>query len=132
MAMKDYYQEGSYNDSQAPWNDDRDVFEEKKFECHVVVTLERDLLIPTRNYSKIIEKDDCGGICEYDTEFVVWENEYSEHCVTLGDMLDKLKNYVEHDLSLSCENSKKSRYLKTLLEACQKWETTCTYVTRLC
>lgn len=130
--MKDYYPEGSYNDSRAPWNDGRDVFEEKKFKCHVEVTLERDLLIPTRNYSKIIEKDDCGGICEYDTEFVVWENEYSEHCVTLGDMLDKLKNYVEQDLEMSWENTKKYRYLKALLEACQKWETTYTYVTRLC
>lgn len=105
----------------APFNQ-HDNKKPKDFPCHVSVTLERNVHVPTSLYNELYEKNEDGEcIQELCTEEVNWESEYKENCFTIPDMLLELKGYVEHDLSVSGTNTSKGKYLSRLLEACQGW-----------
>ena len=105
----------------APFNEQAQQ-KEKAFPCHVSVTLERNVNVPTTQYLESYERDEDGEcVQDIDTENVDFESEYKENCFTIPDMLQELKGYVEHDLSVSGKHTSKGKYLSRLLEACQGW-----------
>ena len=111
----------------APWNEPAPP-KERKFKCHVAVTLERDVDVPTQGYNESIEEDEDGKYLSIDTDDVDWREEYDNNCITITEMLNELKAYVEQDLAMTGKNTGKGIYLQKVLEACQGWEVTETYV----
>lgn len=105
----------------APWNEPSPP-KERKFDCHVIVTMEKDVRVPTQNYNEFVDEDEMGKRLECDTSETDWEHEYNANCITLTEMLNELKQYVESDLAMTGKNTGKGRYLQELLEACQGWQ----------
>lgn len=101
----------------------------KSFACNVVVTLSKIEYIPTCQYAEVYEDNDGYINCEcVPNENVGWEDEYEENCITIKEMLDELKSYVEQDIATSEKDTCKETYLKRLLKACQGWDVESTYV----
>ena len=101
----------------------------KSFACNVVVTLSKIEYIPTCEYQEALESEDGYTSCEcVPNENVCWEGEYEENCITIKEMLDELKNYVEQDLDTCEKDTCKGKYLKRLLKACQGWDVESTYI----
>lgn len=113
---------GSDN-ADAPWNEPAPN-KERKFKCNVSVILERVVAVPTQAYNEYMEEDEDGKRMEIDTEGVDWNEEYTNNCITIPEMLAELKAYVEQDLAMTGKNTGKGRYLQQLLEACQNWKKT--------
>lgn len=111
----------------APWNEPSPP-NERKFNCLVSVTLERIVAVPTQAYNEYMEEDEDGKRMEIDTEGVDWNEEYTNNCITIPEMLDELKAYVEQDLAMTGKNTGKGRYLQQLLGSCQSWTVYETYV----
>ena len=117
----DNYPIGS-DTAKAPWNEPNKPAE-LKVQCNVTVTLERKVDVPTQEYQEFKDWDeDLGYQVGIDTSNVDWKKEYKENCVTLPDMLNELKTYVECDISMTGKNTSRGKYLQRLLEACQGWE----------
>lgn len=117
MRDRDYYPAGAYDDPNAPYNQsDNEV---REFECHATVTLEADIVVETDQYQQYV--DDEGGDTYYEFDGVVWGEEYNKNSITLPQMLNELKKYVEQDLAMTGKNTKKGQELQRLLDACQGW-----------
>lgn len=118
MQERDYYPAGAYDDPNAPYNQsDNDP---KEFECKATITLEADVLVETDQYQQYVDCED--GSTYYEFDGVDWEDEYSKSCISIPEMLNELKNYVESDLALAGKNTGRGRYLQRLLDACQGWK----------
>ena len=123
MSASDYYPAMTQSQwDSAPFNEVR--IPEEDFEVNAVFTLEKVVDVTTADYTPEYDEED--GRTTYDTTNTDWENAYDESGhYSILEMLDKLKEYVEHDLSMTGENTSKGRMLKQLLEDCQGWD--CTY-----
>ena len=117
MKDRDYYPAGAYDDPNAPYNQsDNDV---KEFECRAKITLEADVLVETDQYQQYMDYED--GSTWYEFDGVDWEKEYNKNSITLQQMLNELKKYVEQDLAMTGKNTQKGMDLQRLLDACQGW-----------
>lgn len=102
---------------------------QKSFACNVVVTLSKIEYIPTCQYAEVYEDEDGYTSCEcVPNENVDWKDEYEENCITIKEMLDELKRYVEQDLATSEKDTCMGMYLQRLLKACQGWDVESIYV----
>lgn len=117
MSVRDYYPAGAYDDPSAPWNEQ--VIDPKEVECHATITIETDVLVKTDQYQSHIDDED--GSTYYEFDGVDWEDEYNKSCITISEMLNELKKYVEQDIANTGKNTGRGRYLKRLLNACQGW-----------
>jgi hypothetical protein len=94
-------------ESRAPWNEERKQMLD--FPCTVTETATKYMDIPTDKYTSV-----------YDTSDVNWNLEYDENCITLKEMLARLKEYVKKDLE-EIQDANKERNLRRLLDACDGW-----------
>lgn len=118
MKESDYYPNGAYNDSSAPYNEP--YVPERDFAIDVEYTLCKQVDVTTNDYQPEFEEET--GQTYANTENTDWEDAYGESGhYTILEMLAELKKYVEQDISTTGEHNPKGRALKLLLEDCQGW-----------
>lgn len=102
----------------APFNEP--VIPERDFTIEATYTMVKTGVdVCTDNYIPEYDEEDGRTYCN--TEDTDWEDVYSSVHYSIPEMLDKLKQYVEQDLSMTGKNSTKGRELQRLLEDCQGW-----------
>lgn len=104
--------------ARAPWNDKDNG--KLAFDVEVSCTLTRNIRLKTDDYE---EHGFCGDVT-YDTSETDWEKAY-EDCgyLSIKELLENLKAYVEEDLQKCSSNSLESAYLKRILASCEGWHT---------
>ena len=122
MKESGYYPVGAEYDPAAPWNE-RYQSRPISFECEITETLVKKGQIPTFCYSELYERDEDGYPIHEVTvdEDVDWENEYQENCITVCELIDLLKTYVQKDLASTDKNSLLGKHLQDVLNACDGW-----------
>lgn len=105
------YPVGAELDPHAPWNETpSDAYEEKKAECAISVTLEKEQ-----------EVEACiDAFADFDD--IDWQQQYEDNNITLTDMLEELRCYAIKDLQHTSHTSSRYGYLCRMLAACQGWK----------
>lgn len=118
--MYDNYPPGAAHDPSAPYN--QPVIPERDFDVEVTITMSKVVTITTDNY--VPEYDDEDGHTYANTENTEWDKEFenSGH-FTIADLIEELKGYVVEDMKTCAPNTGKCAHLKSLLLACEDWET---------
>lgn len=120
MAQKDFYPEGAYSDTNAPFNEP--VICERDFDIDVEFVMHKTVTVKTNDY--VPEYDDEDGRECANTENTDWGDAYdnSGH-YSIQEMLEELKQYVIEDMKTCSNNTCRYASLKRLLESCEGWET---------
>ena len=118
MSEKDFYPAGAYNDPSAPYNEP--VIPATSFDIDVTVTLKKSVSVTTEDY--IPEYDDETGHTDANTENTNWKDAFEQEHYSLPQLLDKLKVYLRHDISMSVGCTQRVRSLQLMLEDCENWE----------
>lgn len=111
MIESGNYPAGAELDPRAPWNEvPSDTYEDIKAECAVRVTLEREQ-----------EVEACVD-APARFEDIDWHRQYEDNNITLTDMFEELRCYVEKELEHTPHTLPRYGYLCRMLAYCQGWK----------
>ncbi len=132
MMESGYYPMGAEHDPNAPYNEPSPN-KYRDFKCTVTATIAKDDMdITSNDYVVCDEKDEDGTpIHEIITDNIEWDKDYLAGGYSIIDLLDELRKYVEHDISMTGINTSKGRHLQRLLHACQGWYIEDLYVSEI-
>ena len=119
MRERDFYPAGSFEDTNAPWNE----VEVPEIELNVevgVCLVKKDVTVMTDNY--IFERDEDGyeGYELLDSYEEV-KDCYEAQCFTIPELLEELAKYIKGEL-LGDIGSARKQELEQMLEDCTGWE----------
>jgi len=107
------------SEREAPYNEHER--EELPFSCDITQTLSRRVTIKTTDYVEEPEPDYYETII--DTKDTDWGTAYKENDhLTIPDLLDELKQYVEEDMKTCAAYTGKAKHLKHLLGEINEWK----------
>lgn len=95
--------------------------ETREFPARVVVTISKDVSIPTDTYDEYEQEYDDVSTRIVDTRCVDWEQEYKHNCLTIDDLLHELGTYIKNEFKSGNVSPSRERYLNRLLDACDGW-----------
>lgn len=112
----------------APWNEVS--IPEREFDIEVTQTMHFRGTVWTSNYNPIMDDED--GHVEYDTFDTPWSEIFSDQHYSVKELLGKLKEYAQDELSVYDEMYKagdrghgaKREQLRRIIEDCDLWECT--------
>lgn len=109
----------------APWNEP--IVPEVEFDVTCTICLSKTISAFTNDYAPYIDPDD--GHQECNTEDTNWAEVFKDSELTIPQLLEKLKEYVQKDLErvheLAIEGNHNEAFLKRklngILNACDNW-----------
>lgn len=117
MSMSNYYPEGAYNDTNAPYNEVE--VPEIEVNCEVSITLtKKDAPVFTDNYTN--DGDEYGD--EYDIldSYSELAEKYDDQHYCLTGLLDELAKYIKGELQGDISRGRRNE-LERMLADCQGW-----------